>query len=180
MLSFRLVLEEVEAGGSLGTQTSAASSERQRGEKDMGGAGERTYFEEVVRALVGDLKTRIISRESDLMSIAFFNTRAKQNVQSAEGVFVFQDNQQTSAQLIRDLSNLPGTLLHRFKSYPLNTSPVPIPASSMWTVHALRYTPASRFTPLFLILSAPIFVQKTTPHIPSVTLMFSTFTPKED
>ncbi|CAI7783846.1 unnamed protein product, partial [Closterium sp. NIES-54] len=106
--------EEVEAGVSLGTQTSAASSARQRGE-DTGGACERTYFEEVVRALVGDLKTRIISRESDLVSIAFFNTRAKQNVQSAEGVFVFQDNQQTSSQLIRDLSNLPGTLLNRFK-----------------------------------------------------------------
>ncbi|CAI5494928.1 unnamed protein product [Closterium sp. Naga37s-1] len=100
--------EEVEAGVSLGTQTSAASSERQRAGEDTGGAGKRTYFEEVVRALVGDLKTRIISRESDLISLAFFNTRAKQNMQSAEGVFVFQDNQQTSAQLIRDLSNLPG------------------------------------------------------------------------
>ncbi|CAI5988831.1 unnamed protein product [Closterium sp. NIES-65] len=102
--------EEVEAGASLGTQTSAASLERQRGgEEGTGGAGERTYFEEVLRALVGDLKTRIISRESDLVSIAFFNTRTKQNVQSAEGVFVFQDNQQTSAQLIRDFSNLPET-----------------------------------------------------------------------
>ncbi|CAI5461501.1 unnamed protein product [Closterium sp. Yama58-4] len=60
-------------------------------------------------SLVGDLKTRIISRESDLVSVAFFDTRAKKNVQSAEGVFVFQDNQQTSAQLIRDLSSLPET-----------------------------------------------------------------------
>ncbi|GJP42910.1 hypothetical protein CLOM_g2438 [Closterium sp. NIES-68] len=101
--------QEPEAGASLGTQTSASSSGRGGGEQDTEGAGERTYFDEVVRALVGDLKTRIISRESDLVSIAFFNTRAKRNVQSAEGVFVFQDNQQTSAQLIRDFSNLPET-----------------------------------------------------------------------
>eukprot|EP00850_Spirogloea_muscicola_P014919 SM000110S18926 [mRNA] locus=s110:292351:298253:+ [translate_table: standard] len=69
---------------------------------------ERTFLDAVLAAIGEDLKARIISRDTDLVSLCFFNAREKKNLQEGEGVFVLQELELPSAQLIRDIATLPG------------------------------------------------------------------------
>eukprot|EP00850_Spirogloea_muscicola_P010017 SM000057S18447 [mRNA] locus=s57:676613:688225:- [translate_table: standard] len=69
---------------------------------------ERTFLDAVLVAIGEDLKARIISRDTDLVSLCFFNAREKKNLQEGEGVFVLQELELPSAQLIRDTATLPG------------------------------------------------------------------------
>eukprot|EP00850_Spirogloea_muscicola_P014492 SM000104S09362 [mRNA] locus=s104:402057:407985:+ [translate_table: standard] len=101
---------------------------------------ERTFLDAVLAAIGEDLKARIISRDTDLVSLCFFNAREKKNLQEGEGVFVLQELELPSAQLICN-----------FFEHELNLSP-----------HAGRFekvvgsgpgvTAASRDNPLYTAL----------------------------
>ncbi|KAL3684814.1 hypothetical protein R1sor_002836 [Riccia sorocarpa] len=66
----------------------------------------RTTFATVVSGIANELKTRIISRDTDEVGVCFFNTREKKNIQESEGVYVFSELGVPSAQLIRDLERV--------------------------------------------------------------------------
>ncbi|BBM97060.1 ATP-dependent DNA helicase 2 subunit 1 [Marchantia polymorpha subsp. ruderalis] len=66
----------------------------------------KSFFATVIHGVINDLKTRIISRDTDEVGVCFFNTRGKKNIQESEGVYVFSELGQTSAQLIRELDRI--------------------------------------------------------------------------
>ncbi|XP_024517551.1 ATP-dependent DNA helicase 2 subunit KU70 [Selaginella moellendorffii] len=66
----------------------------------------KTYLEAVMESITEDLKTRIISRDSDEVGICFINTREKNNSLSSEGVYTFKELSKLSASFIKDTSSL--------------------------------------------------------------------------
>ncbi|KZV52069.1 hypothetical protein F511_36064 [Dorcoceras hygrometricum] len=82
--------------------STACSSEDQ---KDV------THFQIAIRCIAQSLKTQIINRSYDEVSICFFNTREKKNLQDLNGVYVFnvperEDLDRPTARFIKEFDNI--------------------------------------------------------------------------
>ncbi|KAL2653061.1 hypothetical protein R1flu_021189 [Riccia fluitans] len=66
----------------------------------------KSTFATVISGIANELKTRIISRDTDEVGVCFFNTREKKNIQESESVYVLSELGVPSAQLIRDLERV--------------------------------------------------------------------------
>jgi hypothetical protein len=69
-----------------------------------------SYLQSVLDAVEENLKQRIIGRD-DKVGICFFNTIQKKNIQEANGVYVWSELKDLSADLIRSFSTLHGSHL---------------------------------------------------------------------
>ncbi|XP_073280098.1 ATP-dependent DNA helicase 2 subunit KU70 [Primulina huaijiensis] len=70
-----------------------------------------THFQIVVRCIAQSLKTQIINRSYDEVSICFFNTREKKNFQDLNGVYVFnvperEDLDRPTARFIKEFDRI--------------------------------------------------------------------------
>ncbi|KAL0322698.1 UNVERIFIED_CONTAM: ATP-dependent DNA helicase 2 subunit KU70, partial [Sesamum angustifolium] len=70
-----------------------------------------SHFQIAVRSIAQSLKTQIINRSYDEVSICFFNTREKKNLQDLNGVYVFnvperEDLDRPTARLIKEFDHI--------------------------------------------------------------------------
>lgn len=78
-------------------------------------------FHVVVSCIAQSLKTQIINNSYDEVSICFFNTREKKNLQDLSGVYVFNVNEREyldrpTARLIKEFSNIEETFMSEIGS----------------------------------------------------------------
>ncbi|KAK1271154.1 ATP-dependent DNA helicase 2 subunit KU70 [Acorus gramineus] len=92
--------------------------------KDVGKG--KTHFHVAISCISQSLKTQIINRSYDEVSICFFNTREKKNLQDLSGVYVFDvmDREfldRPTARLIKEFDNVEETLMKEIGSqYGIN------------------------------------------------------------
>ncbi|XP_020574084.1 ATP-dependent DNA helicase 2 subunit KU70 isoform X2 [Phalaenopsis equestris] len=82
---------------------------------------EETFFHAAVQCISESLKAQIIGRSSDEISICFFNTREKKNIQDLHGVFVFNVAERElldrpTARLIKEFSSIEDSFMHHIGS----------------------------------------------------------------
>jgi hypothetical protein len=97
-----------------------------------------SYLQSVLEAVEENLKQRIIGRD-DKVGICFFNTIQKKNIQEANGVYVWSELKDLSADLIRSFSTLHenfqkevGSQIHR----PAGARENPL-YDALWVVQAM-------------------------------------------
>ncbi|KAH8945077.1 hypothetical protein BDL97_12G020900 [Sphagnum fallax] len=104
-----------------------------------------SYLQSVLEAVEENLKQRIIGRD-DKVGICFFNTIQKKNIQEANGVYVWSELKDLSADLIRSFSTLHenfqkevGSQIHR----PAGARENPL-YDALWVVQAMLRSGTSK------------------------------------